>query len=50
MKKDKKQKDWIKYYEDRDILKEVTERDALLKFNSSINRYKKWFIAYALYL
>jgi hypothetical protein len=36
MKKAKKQKDWIKYYEDRDILSEVTDDPADLVLDEGL--------------
>jgi len=38
MKKAKKQKDWIKYYEDRDILNEVTDDRTDLVLDEGLRR------------
>jgi len=38
MKKGKKQKDWIKYYEDRDILNEVTDDPADLVLDKGLRQ------------
>jgi hypothetical protein len=38
MKKTKKQKDWIKYYEDRDILNEVTSDPSDLVLDEGLRR------------
>ncbi len=38
MKKAKKQKDWIKYYEDRDILNEVTDDPTDLVLDEGLRR------------
>ena len=38
MKKGKKQQDWIKYYEDRDILNEVTDDPADLVLDKGLRQ------------